>query len=396
MSQQSSEQELGIDLGQLKEYLHQQLMLNGEKQFRVKKFSQGQSNPTYLLECDGHKLVLRRKPHGKLLSQTAHNIYREFVMMEAMSTCNVPVPKMLNYCRNLSVIGTEFYLMQYVAGPNYKDVRDVCLSMPQNKNAIVDVYGSLISVLAKIHSVDVQLYPNLQKIYKPGSFYQRQIHTLGKVSQSQAQVIGAKLMYFDDLIDFYSGSIEQFSQFSTRSTVVHGDYKLDNCIFSSDEQCKVAAVLDWELSSVADYPGALSDLANLLLPFYIHGTFVGDMTGLAEHQGGLYSFEKSSASFVVPHVSMFLHKYCNAVKIIDYDRLEAIWPFCVSFSFFRMAVILQGIGARLVRGQASASDSIAQQYASYADPCCRIAWQIAQTGLEDYLQHGLRQNHAKL
>ncbi|KAI3630285.1 hypothetical protein MIR68_011720 [Amoeboaphelidium protococcarum] len=396
MSQQSSDQELGIDLGQLKEYLHQQLKLNAEKKFRVKKFSQGQSNPTYLLECDGLKLVLRRKPHGKLLSQTAHNIYREFIMMEAMSTCNVPVPKMLDYCRNLSVIGTEFYLMQYVAGPNYKDVGDVCSSMLQNSNAILDVYGSLISVLAKIHSVDVQLYPNLQKIYKPGSFYQRQIRTLGKVSLSQAQVIGAKLMYFDELIDFYSGSIDQFSKYATRSTVVHGDYKLDNCIFTNDEQCKVAAVLDWELSSVADYPGALSDLANLLLPFFIHGTFVGGMTGLAEHQGGLYTIEKLSAGFVVPHVSVFLQQYCDAVKIIDFEQLKAIWPFCVSFSFFRMAVILQGIGARLVRGQASASNSIAQQYASYADPCCQIAWQIAQTGLEDYLHHGLRLNQAKL
>ncbi|KAL0089628.1 kinase-like domain-containing protein [Phycomyces blakesleeanus] len=324
---------------------------------QISQFKLGQSNPTYLLK-DGNKqqYVLRKKPPGALLSSTAHAIEREYRVIHAVGTSSdVPVPKVYCLCENVSVIGTPFYVMEFLAGRIYSDVR--MLSLPYEERRACWI--SAVETLAKLHKLDHKAI-GLDGYGKDSGFYARQIRSLAKVSAAQAEVedkeTGEKVGPIPRLNDMFTWFKK--NQVPDKATIVHGDFKIDNMIFHPTEP-RVIGVLDWELSTIG-HP--LSDLANLLQPFYVYPS--DKMTGF-----------KGLKELPIPGADELMKAYSSILgQPYPIDR----WMFAVAFSFFRLSVITQGIAARVARKQASSAQ--AMYYAVMFKPVARMALEIVDEG----------------
>lgn len=324
----------------------------------ISQFKLGQSNPTYLLK-DGNKqqYVLRKKPPGALLSKTAHAVEREYKIIHAVGTkTNVPVPKVYVLCEDLNIIGTPFYVMEFLKGRIFSDVKMLDLPFEDRKQCWLSAVGTL----AQLHSVDHKAI-GLGDYGKDSGFYARQIKSLRKVSEAQSAVINTEtnkavgpFPRLDEMIAWFKRN-----QVKDQATIVHGDYKIDNLIFHPTEP-HVIGILDWELSTIG-HP--LSDLANLFQPFY-----VPDMSVL----NGL----KDLNPLPIPDVNTLMQKYCSQSNNITFpiDR----WMFAVAFSFFRLAVIAQGIAARVARKQASSAQ--AKTYAELFIPVANLGLNIVDQG----------------
>jgi aminoglycoside phosphotransferase (APT) family kinase protein len=232
------------------------------------KFGVGQSNPTYLLDSPSGRLVLRRKPPGQLL-KSAHAVDREFRVQRALRDTDVPVPPMHLLCEDEGVIGSMFYLMGYAPGRSFNEPTLPDLS-PGERGAVFD---EMNRVLAALHSVDYKTV-GLGDFGKPGSYFARQIGRWTK--QYRASETGA-IPDMDALIGWLEANQPEDDG---RVSLVHGDYRLDNMIFAADGP-RIAAVLDWELSTLG-HP--FSDLLQLLP----HG---GDYPGGEEAGAGRQRLE---------------------------------------------------------------------------------------------------------
>uniref|UniRef100_A0A8D2GYQ0 Acyl-CoA dehydrogenase family member 10 n=1 Tax=Urocitellus parryii TaxID=9999 RepID=A0A8D2GYQ0_UROPR len=220
------------------------------------QFDHGQSNPTYYIRLPSHQLVLRKKPPGTLLP-SAHAIEREFRIMKALAKAGVPVPRVLDLCEDSSVIGTPFYLMEYCPGLIYKDPSLPGLE-PSQRQAI---YTAMNRVLCKIHSVDLQA-AGLDDYGKQGDYLPRQVQTWTKQYRAaETSTIPA----MERLIQWLPVHLPS----QQRTTVVHGDFRLDNLLFHPDKP-EVLAVLDWELSTLGD---PLADVAYSCLAHYLPPSF---------------------------------------------------------------------------------------------------------------------------
>ncbi|MCC2111882.1 MAG: phosphotransferase family protein, partial [Hyphomicrobiales bacterium] len=196
------------------------------------KFASGQSNPTFLLKTPERSYVLRRKPPGKLL-KSAHAVDREFRVMRALSGSDVPVPRPLILCEDESVIGSMFFVMDYVGGRNFQDPR-----VPEvDREARAAIYDEMNRVLAALHSVDVEA-AGLADFGRPGSYFARQVSRWsGQYRASETETIPA----MDALIAWLD---ENVPTDDGRVALVHGDYRIDNMIFHENTR-RIAAVLDW-------------------------------------------------------------------------------------------------------------------------------------------------------
>ncbi|ORZ02234.1 kinase-like domain-containing protein [Syncephalastrum racemosum] len=324
----------------------------------IKQFNAGQSNPTYLL-VDGTKkrYVLRKKPPGNLLSRTAHAVEREYRIIKALGEhTDVPVPKVYALCEDNAVIGTPFYVMEFLEGRIFTDIRFLSLEPEDRKKC----WYSALETLAKFHTVDFKAV-GLEDYGRHHGFYDRQIKSLSKVSGAQALVTDkdgkavGELPRLQELLAWFGRN-----QVKDEATLVHGDYKIDNLIFHPTEP-RVIGILDWELSTIG-HP--LSDLANLLNPFYFPGI-----------PGVLVGFKGATEPLPIPGLEELMQVYCAKAR-----RPYPIenWLFVICFSFFRLAVILQGIAARLASGQATSK--IAQFYASQFEPVTLQALEIVDQG----------------
>uniref|UniRef100_A0A8C4NPA6 Acyl-CoA dehydrogenase family member 10 n=1 Tax=Eptatretus burgeri TaxID=7764 RepID=A0A8C4NPA6_EPTBU len=213
----------------------------------VQQFVHGQSNPTYRLQSKGLDLVLRKKPPGFLLS-SAHSVEREFRVMKALGEAGVPVPKMVKLCEDSSILDTPFYLMEYVHGHIFKDPSLPGLSAEVRS----DIYRAAITTLCQIHSVDLRAI-GLEDYGKPGDYIGRQVHTWTKQYRSSET---QRIPGMERLIEWLPTHLPK----NVTTTLVHGDYRIDNLIFDP-EKAKVVAVLDWELSTLGD---PLSDVATCI------------------------------------------------------------------------------------------------------------------------------------
>ncbi|KAF9094632.1 hypothetical protein BGX29_009423 [Mortierella sp. GBA35] len=325
---------------------------------KVSQFKLGQSNPTYLLtDAKGQRFVLRKKPQGALLSSTAHAVEREYRILKALGeNSNVPVPKVYTLCEDVSVIGTPFYVMEFLQGRIFSDI--TLSKLPFEERRLC--WLSAIDTLAKLHKVD-HVKVGLESYGKPTGFYRRQISSLSKVAAAQAaakdtegNAVGA-LPGIEELATWF-----QANEVKDSTSIVHGDYKMDNLVFHPTEP-RVIGILDWELSTIG-HP--YSDLANLLNPYYTPAIEGSSMSGL----GGI-----PDKDLPIPPVNTLLERYCQQTS-----RPFPIenWMFCIAFSFFRMSVILHGIKARVARGQASSAE--ATFYANLTDSVADLALQIAR------------------
>ncbi|XP_048198876.1 acyl-CoA dehydrogenase family member 10 isoform X2 [Perognathus longimembris pacificus] len=328
----------------LEKYLKDLLGSRAPGPLEVLQFDHGQSNPTYYVRWAGRQLVLRKKPPGALLP-SAHAVEREFRIMKALANAGVPVPAVLDLCEDSRVIGTPFYLMEYCPGLIYKDPSLPGVD-PSHRRAI---YTAMNKVLCTIHSVDLKA-AGLEGYGKQGDYLPRQVQTWTKQYRAaETSTIPA----MERLIEWLPLHLPQ----EQRTTVVHGDFRLDNLLFHP-EKPEVLAVLDWELSTLGD---PLSDVAYSCLAHYLPSSFPL-LRGFRD---------QDVRQLGIPSVEEYFRMYCLHMGLPAIEN----WNFYMAFSFFRVAAILQGVYKRSLTGQASSAT--AEQSGKLTEFMSNLAWDFA-------------------
>ena len=290
----------------------------------VVQFEGGQSNPTYRLDAKGKCYVLRRKPPGKLLP-SAHAVDREFRVMRALATAGIPVPHCLCLCTDDSVIGSMFYVMDYVPGRVLWDPLLPGMSR-EHRAAIFDEANR---VIAALHSVD-PVAVGLADYGRPGNYFARQIDRWSRqYKASETEPIPA----MDRLIEWLPRNIPRGDE----TSIVHGDYRLDNLIFHPTEP-RLVAVLDWELSTLG-HP--LADLSYHMMAWRLSGDEFRGLRGADFDALG------------IPSEADYLARYLERRGVAAPDART--WNFSMAYNMFRLAAILQGVMARAVAGNAAST-----------------------------------------
>jgi aminoglycoside phosphotransferase (APT) family kinase protein len=332
-----------IDEGRLRAYLGGRIP--GITNIGIQQFRGGQSNPTYLLSTDAGSFVLRKKPSGSLLP-SAHQIEREYRITNALQGSGVPVPRPILLCEDPEVIGTVFYVMEYVAGLVIHDPTLPNMA-PADRRGI---YTAMCHTVAALHEVDWGA-AGLSDFGRPERYLVRQIDRW--TEQYRAAVIHKPNPRVDELIDWLKANVPK----PAAAAIVHGDFRLGNLLFSND-LTKIAAVLDWELSTLGD---PVSDLAYCCLAYHLPVEAGGVR--------GLNSGDIKAAGF--PTEDEFMDCYCRQTGLPGISN----WGFYLAFSLFRRIAILQGVFARAVRGNASGDG--AHEYGERANLLIQAAGEIA-------------------
>lgn len=333
-----------IDEDRLADYLRQHGLLDGT--LRMRQFQGGQSNPTYLLETGEQRYVLRKKPPGKVLP-SAHQVEREFRVMKALGEhSDVPVPAMRVLCDNEEIIGTAFYVMDYVPGRVFSHPLLEGLPLAER----IPAYHTMIDAMARIHSVDHQA-AGLGDFGRPKGYVARQVKRWS--AQYEASRTD-ELPAMDNLVAWLREHLPEDDE----AAIAHGDFRLGNLLLDPNEP-RVVAVLDWELATIG-HP--LADLAYCCMPYHMpHG--VPGVRGL----DGL-----DLAARGIPEERSLLARYCEGT---GRDGIRD-WPVFLAFSLFRSAAILQGVYARALQGNASSRD--AREVGKNAGLVAERGWQIAR------------------
>ena len=291
---------------------------------QVRQFKGGQSNPTFWLADRERQYALRKKPPGKLL-QSAHMVDREYRVMHALRDTDVPTAKMYALCEDDSVIGTSFFVMEYVQGRLFWNVQLPKLE-PNQRTAI---YHELARVLAAIHSVDLEA-TGLSDYGRPDAYVARQVKRWTK------QYIASQtsdVAQMNTLIEWLPANVPA----DEATSLVHGDYRLDNLIFHPAEP-RALAVIDWELSTLG-HP--LSDLAYTCMLYDVMLPKIGGLAGV--------DFETSG----IPSEDAFVARYC---ELVGRDGVPDL-SYYKAFSLFRLAAIAQGVYKRSIDGNASSTEA---------------------------------------
>lgn len=308
------------------------------------KFAGGQSNPTYRIEDGERSFVLRRKPFGPLLP-SAHAVDREYRLIGALHGTDVPVAKAYALCTDDSVIGSEFYVMDMVEGRTFWDGSLPDLSKDQRR----PIYDEMIAVLAKLHNVDLNAI-GLDDFGAPGNYFERQVRRWTKQYRA-AQTDDIEEM--EKLIDWLARTIPR----QERTSVIHGDYRIDNMIFAPDGP-RVLAILDWELATIGD---PLADFAYLAMNWAMPA-------GARPSQlGGL-----DLAALCIPTLDEATALYCELTDRTSLPDLHWHFAYCL----FRLAAIVQGIKKRAVDGNASNAEAV--QSGSRVPGIAAQAWALAR------------------
>lgn len=315
---------LDVDTDKLEAYLVD-VMPEFEGPLKIEKFPGGQSNPTFKLTAKSGTYVLRRKPPGVLL-KSAHAVDREFKVINALQDTDVPVPKTYILCEDDSIIGSMFYIMEYLEGRIFWDPSLPEVATNKERTAI---YDEMNRVLAALHMVDIDAV-GLRDYGAPGNYFERQIGRWTKQYRaSETETIDAMealITWLPDNIPADDGTV----------TLAHGDYRLDNMMFHPTEP-RVIALLDWELSTLG-HP--LADLAYQCMGWAMPGTLLGI----------------DRAALGIPSDEDYIKAYCKRTGRDGIDN----WNFYIAFCYFRLAGILQGIKKRAQIGTASSDEAKAK------------------------------------
>ncbi|KAF2983880.1 hypothetical protein EK904_005239 [Melospiza melodia maxima] len=325
----------------------------------VRQYSSGQSNPTFYLQKGGQAFVLRKKPHGPLLPG-AHKVDREYRVQKALFSAGFPVPEPLLYCSDVSVIGTEFYVMQHVQGRIFRDI-----SLPEvgpaERSAL---YLAMIETLALLHSFDLQSL-GLQGYGRGPGYCKRQVSTWKKQYDAAAHT---DIPAMNKLAEWLGNNLPPDDN---EETLIHGDFRIDNIIFHPTE-ARVLAVLDWELSTTG-HP--LADLA-YATQFYFWPTSIKNLG-----QGSVLGFKDTIET---PSFEELVSIYCRC------RRISTALPnlnFFLALSYFKMAGIAQGVYARYLIGNASAENS--HEFAKLVEPLAQRGLELSKRSSFSSTQHGI-------
>jgi aminoglycoside phosphotransferase (APT) family kinase protein len=337
---------LKFDCERLERYLAQRLE-GFRGSLRVEQFKGGQSNPTYLLEAGSGRYVLRRKPPGPLLP-SAHAIEREYRVTQALHRCGFPVPEPLVLCEDSGIIGTAFYVMEHVEGRVFWEPHAPGLAAAERH----ELFDSLNETIARLHMFDVESL-GLGDFGRPEGYVLRQIKRWSaqyRASQTQ------EIEEMERLMAWLPGVVPTDAQ----AALIHGDYRLDNCIIHNQEP-RVIAVLDWELSTVGD---PIADFTYHLMQWYMpdnsDGGGVGSLRGHEHDAPGL------------PALSDYVAAYCARRGLAGIPDLNIY----LAYNFFRLAAIFQGIAGRVRDG--TAANPHAAMMERQVRPMAVTAWAFAE------------------
>jgi aminoglycoside phosphotransferase (APT) family kinase protein len=328
--------------------------LNGQLQgfvppLEVEQFRGGQSNPTFRLTAgDGTRYVLRRKPQGPLLP-SAHAVDREFRIISALYGSTVPVARPLCLCTDDSVIGSMFYVMDYASGRNFWDPALPELTVPER----AALYAEMNRVLVALHTLDYAAL-GLTDYGKPGNYFARQIARWSKQYRASET---ARIEPMERLLEWLPAHIPP----SEETTLVHGDYRLDNMIFAPGAP-RVLAVVDWELSTLG-HP--LADFSYHVMAWRIPAGATRGLAGL------------DLPALGIPTEEEYVARYCERVGRAPIA--PEVWEFCMAYNLFRIASIRQGIMKRVLDGTAASRH--AREAGARVQETAELAWRLIEERL---------------
>ena len=316
---------------------------------RIEQFRGGQSNPTFLLTAEsGAQYVLRKKPGGALLP-SAHAVDREFRVISALHGSVVPVARPLCLCTDERVIGTIFYVMEYVSGRNLWDATLPGMAAPER----AALYDEMNRAMVALHTLDY-VAAGLADYGKPGNYFARQIaRWSGQYRSSETERIEA----MEKLLAWLPANIPVGEE----TALVHGDYRLDNLIFQAHSP-RMLAIVDWELST----------LGHPLADFSYHVMLWRLPAGVG---GGLQGLDLRSLG--IPTEPEYIAAYCARTGRPAIE--PGVWEFCMAYNLFRIACIQQGIMKRALEGTAASRH--AREAGGKARATADFAWQQVEQHL---------------
>lgn len=307
------------------------------------KFAGGQSNPTFKIEAPSGTYVLRRKPLGNLLP-SAHAVDREYRVIAGLYPTGFPVARPYGLCTDPAVIGTDFYVMGFADGRNLWDG-----TLPgYTPDERTGIYNAMCDALAALHNTDHEA-AGLGDYGKPGNYFERQVTRWTKQYRASET---EHMPNVEALIEWLPATLPE----QTRTSIVHGDYRIDNMIFHRTEP-RVIALLDWELSTLGD---PLADFSYFLMSWV---TAPEGRSGVLGHTGPATG---------IPTIEDMVGRYCAATGRDSVPDLN--WYF--AYNLFRLTGIVQGIKKRIVEGTASSAQ--AEKSAAGVYRLADAAWGFAQ------------------
>ncbi|KAJ3768394.1 kinase-like protein [Lentinula raphanica] len=394
-----------IDVDRLEQYLEKNLK-GCKLPLAVKQFKFGQSNPTYFLtDASNKRYVLRKKPAGNLLSKTAHQVEREYTVLHALHQYNlrsttppskrVPVPEPYLLCEDTSIIGTPFYVMQFLEGRIFEDARLLELS-PKDREECWLASVRALAALSSVDPVDI----GLEQYGPPQAYFPRQLRAFTKIAQVQGATrdvdtneLVQQIPHYDEMQRWFNAHLPDESRIGRR--IVHGDYKMDNLVFHPTEN-RVIGMLDWELSTLGS---PLADFANLTQPWSIRPEHLPREGVFRE---GVRAFKDLPTNKVIGtgkggegcapvQLDLLEKEYCKLMNL-GYPLEDIV--FVRSWMLFRTSIISQGIAARVARRQASSAN--AAQYSTSIELFAELARKVIVEAGQDSGSLKKNEGEAKL
>ena len=307
------------------------------------KFAGGQSNPTYRLDTPDHRYVLRRKPFGPILP-SAHAVEREYRVIAGLHPTGFPVPRPYGLCEDNDVIGAAFYVMEMIEGRTLWDGAMPGAS-PAGRTAH---YHAMVDTLAALHTTDHRA-AGLGDYGKPGNYFERQV---ARWTRQYRAAETDRVEPVERLIEWLPRTVPD----QTGTSIVHGDFRIDNMIFAPDAP-RVLAVLDWELSTLGD---PLADFSYFLMSWVTQPEGRSGVLGLTGPESGIPTLEEMT------------RRYCAATGRDGVPDLD--WYF--AYNLFRLTGIVQGIKKRIELGTASSAQ--AERTVARLPALAAAAWSFAE------------------
>jgi aminoglycoside phosphotransferase (APT) family kinase protein len=311
----------GLDLAAFRRWYDERRPGELDGELRARLIAGGKSNLTYELTDGSSWWIVRRPPLGHVQA-TAHDMGREYTAMSALAGTDVPVPRTYAHCDDPDVLGAPFYVMEKVAGRAFRRAKELDELGADRTSAIA---GRLVDVLAKLHAVDPDAV-GLQEFGRPAGFLERQVRRWGQ------QLEGSKTREHPDADELHrrlTGQVAQVAADPSVVGVVHGDYRLDNCLVGADD--RIHAVVDWEMATLGD---TRTDLALMLVYETLGASAGGDLVSDVAKAQGWPGTERQLAAYTATS-----------------GREPGDMGFHLALAYFKLAVILEGIHYRYLQGQ---------------------------------------------